>query len=148
MARLLTAEQKARRDERNRAWVRANPERVKAAGKKWRDANKEHNRKRKAVWCAANKHRRRGYVLRGTYRLSVAEYDALLAAQNGGCAICGEAETGARSSKLHIDHDHATGKVRALLCNHCNRGLGGFRDDPDRLRRAILYLVKHSKASP
>ena len=50
------------------------------------------------------------------------------------CVICGSNE------KLVIDHDHKTEKVRGMLCNHCNRGLGHFRDDPLLLEFAAQYL--------
>ncbi len=64
-------------------------------------------------------------------------YERLLAAQNGGCAICGKEANG---NRLSVDHDHGTGRVRGLLCQQCNTGLGGFRDDPALLERAIAYL--------
>jgi len=57
--------------------------------------------------------------------LSLEDYDALLVAQGGGCAICG---TTPKSRRLHVDHDHKTGKVRGLLCMRCNRALPTWVD--------------------
>jgi hypothetical protein len=76
------------------------------------------------------------------YGMTLEDYDARLAAQGGRCAICGALEPGSnRSDKFFVDHDHATGAVRGLLCSHCNRGLGGFRDDLTLLDKARAYLV-------
>jgi Recombination endonuclease VII len=55
------------------------------------------------------------------------------------CAICGSEEN------LHIDHDHNTGKIRALLCRSCNIGLGHFKDEPSLLVRGVDYLMKNYK---
>lgn len=63
----------------------------------------------------------------------------------GCCDICGSPPTG-RVKRLSIDHDHATGAFRGLLCNLCNTGLGMFKDDPKLLEKAILYL--RSKTLP
>jgi hypothetical protein len=52
------------------------------------------------------------------------------------CIICGDTQR----QQLAIDHDHRTGGVRGALCNRCNLGLGHFRDDPELLRLAALYL--------
>lgn len=73
------------------------------------------------------------------YGLSKAEFHSLLVKQGGACAICGGME---RTSKkvLSVDHDHATGRVRGLLCHHCNVGLGHFQDDPALLTRAAVYV--------
>jgi hypothetical protein len=71
----------------------------------------------------------------------------MLAAQNGGCAICSRPETAVINGKvmeLAVDHDHKTGKVRALLCSTCNTSLGGFQDSPALLQKAIEYLKEHS----
>jgi hypothetical protein len=62
-----------------------------------------------------------------------AEYERL----GGNCAICSEP---LEREQLHVDHDHATGKFRGILCAKCNSGLGMFRDDVDFLRAAIRYL--------
>jgi hypothetical protein len=78
------------------------------------------------------------YVAR-TYQLAAADYDRLHRIQDGRCAICQRA-TGA-SRRLCVDHDHATGKVRGLLCRPCNDMLGHGRDDPDFFTRAWQYLV-------
>ena len=71
------------------------------------------------------------------YGLTIEDYDQLLAAQEHKCAICGRPP---EAKQLDVDHDHATGTVRGLLCNRCNRGLGYFQDTPDTLRQAAKYL--------
>lgn len=71
--------------------------------------------------------------------LSLDDYDAMLMAQDGRCAICADPVT-SEGRALAVDHCHASGRVRGLLCDPCNLGLGKFRDDPARLRAAIAYL--------
>ena len=80
--------------------------------------------------------------LRKRYGIGVADYDALLAKQSGSCAICGATRpyrTGG-DRRWNVDHCHATGVVRGLLCNSCNLGIGKFSDDPELLRAAAEYL--------
>ena len=74
--------------------------------------------------------------LQRLYKITPTQYHAMLANQGGVCAICGT--NGKR--RLAVDHDHATGKIRALLCSNCNVGIGQFKEDPARLLRAIDYL--------
>jgi hypothetical protein len=62
----------------------------------------------------------------------------MLAAQGGLCAICKVAPGG------HVDHDHETGAVRALLCFNCNGGLGQFKDNPEVLHAAAYYVQFHT----
>ena len=69
--------------------------------------------------------------------LSEHEYETMQEAQGGVCAICKEKPKG---SRLALDHIHGTDEVRGLLCGLCNRALGLFKDDPDRLKSAIEYL--------
>ncbi|MCO7221525.1 endonuclease VII domain-containing protein [Klenkia sp. PcliD-1-E] len=80
----------------------------------------------------------RTYHLKRRYGITAVDADAMLQAQGGLCAICKAARA------AHVDHDHATGAVRALLCFNCNGGLGQFRDDPAVLRAAVAYLEEHA----
>lgn len=80
------------------------------------------------------------------YGITPDEYRAMLVTQGGRCAVCGDEPPpdGIKaSSRLHVDHDHATGMVRALLCNRCNRGIGYMRDRPDLLRLAAEYVERY-----
>jgi hypothetical protein len=85
---------------------------------------------------------RRAYKLQNTYGITQEEYDAQLVRQNYGCAICGSEST---KRKLAVDHCHATGKVRNLLCGPCNTGLGQFKDNPELLDKAAEYLREHGR---
>lgn len=100
-------------------------------------------------WYAKNRERKlkdwRRINLALKYGITEREWDEILAAQGGGCAICGVSAGYIRSDRggvkrLSVDHDHQTGAVRGLLCDACNTGLGKFRDDPGLLARAISYL--------
>jgi hypothetical protein len=78
--------------------------------------------------------------------LTQVQYDAKFAEQHGLCAIClqphGRSLLG-RSKQLAVDHDHATGALRGLLCDDCNLGLGLFLDDPQRLMNAAVYILRY-----
>lgn len=80
------------------------------------------------------------------YGLTPGQFDARLVEQGGRCKICGTTEVPARGS-FCVDHDHATGVVRGLLCAECNKGLGQFKDSPELLRAAIDYLTNALTAS-
>ena len=78
-------------------------------------------------------------------------YRSMFEAQNGVCAICGKPETRTfkgEPKRLAIDHDHETGKVRALLCGHCNTAIGLLQDDTSVMQSAITYLTKHEEDEP
>jgi hypothetical protein len=85
----------------------------------------------------------RAMSLRG-YGLTLDDFEAMKDRQDCRCAICREA-FGPNPRDVHVDHDHATGKVRALLCNLCNAGLGQFREEPTYLAAAIAYLRLHEE---
>lgn len=74
------------------------------------------------------------------YGLKPGDYDKIYAVQGGRCPICQRA-TG-KAKRLAVDHNHATGEVRGLLCGHCNEKIVGYlRDDPKAFARAIDYLL-------
>jgi len=68
------------------------------------------------------------------------QYEELLRAQNGVCAICKTVKQSTIKTKLHVDHDHLSGEIRGLLCHNCNVTLGLMKDNPDLLRAAADYL--------
>jgi len=94
-----------------------------------------HIRRGRAIYCSDDcKIRARRHE---AYGLTKAELELLLA-QHEVCAICETDDWGKKGPQ--VDHDHVTGRVRGVLCNNCNNGLGRFADDPMRLKRAIEYL--------
>jgi hypothetical protein len=111
-----------------RAWQQANPDRVKA----WRLKNRERRLEKL-----------REIHLRNKFGLTPAEYDRILEAQAGACALCHSPPTPGIS--LHVDHDHGTGEIRGLLCVRCNNAIGLMREDPDLLNRAARYVTADAK---
>ena len=103
--------------------------------KSWRLSNPEAY---KAHTLRSNRKHGRSNHLRYTYDMSVEDYDSLVQKQNGVCAICKEPER--RHPHLLVDHNHETGKVRGLLCDNCNKGLGHFKDNLGKLLKAVGYL--------
>lgn len=76
--------------------------------------------------------------LRWIYGLSPEDYERMNAFQNGSCFIC---QNPAGTRRLAIDHDHKTGQIRGLLCTWCNRAIGQFRDDVERVKRVLAYFT-------
>lgn len=81
-------------------------------------------------------------TLKNTFGITLEEYDEMLLKQNGVCAICGGGQVTGKTN-LAVDHCHHTGKVRGLLCNRCNTGIGNLQDDPVVVERALLYLREY-----
>lgn len=88
--------------------------------------------------CTSKRDRRVG--LQKKYGITLKEYDQLFQQQNGMCAICGTDKPSGRWNRFCVDHDHITGRVRALLCNGCNQGIGYLNDDPELLEKAAEYI--------
>lgn len=118
---------------RSKQYYQANRERHNAWVREWYQRNPDASR----LYSLRNRLKRHG--------MTEADYLAMFEAQGGACVICRQPET--RTNRrgerylLAIDHDHETGQVRGLLCQECNKGLGAFDDDPDRLTAAAAYLI-------
>lgn len=148
------------RREYEREWRKRNADRVREKSRAYRLRFKtqlsEQSRQkaarastaskaRSAAWYRANKRRfladSKERRLMAQYGITVAMRDAMIDSQGGVCAICQHTPTG--KDVFHIDHDHTTGKLRALLCFGCNAALGMLRDDSRLLRAAADYLDAH-----
>lgn len=150
-----------RYNESKRAWEVRNPDKAAAshakAGAAYRERNADALRARnreaartpeakaaRATRHAANPGARRDYAFRRLYGITLVQWTAILDAQGGCCALCRRALAGLSAKSVHTDHDHATGRVRGILCNGCNFAMG--RVERAGIARVIGYL--HSPAHP
>jgi hypothetical protein len=99
-------------------------------------------------WRNNNPEKAKNSDLKKMYGITLQEYEALLEQQKDVCAICkGKETTKSRDGvprRMPVDHCHVTGRIRGLLCTQCNRGLGMFGDNSDRLIAAAQYLAKYA----
>lgn len=145
-----------------RAWRQANAEKIREYGAAYAKEHAAEGRARSAAYYRRNpekciarskaqraRHPTRKYKseIKLKYGLSPEDYDRMLVSQGGACSICKCAPSPGtvRRQRLHVDHDHATGKVRGLLCINCNRALGLLRDDVDIASNAAMYLAEHAR---
>lgn len=165
----LTDEQRAQRATYMREYRKRNPEMIKEHARRSRKKNKDKVQARQRRWREDNAERvskqaKRRYqenkdhvadlAMRRTFGITLEQYVDLLSSQGGACAICG-GDDPRKGSRFHIDHDRSCcpgtsscGQcVRALLCMHCNVGLGHFRDDLSLLEAAAAYLKHHRAAA-
>lgn len=85
--------------------------------------------------------------LKKHFKIGIKDYTAMLESQNGVCAICKQPERiliKGKLLRLSVDHCHKTGKIRGLLCSHCNHAIGKFEDNIVSLKAAIDYLENHN----
>jgi hypothetical protein len=97
-----------------------------------------HNRKMNGLdsWCRDCRNSYRSEIRRGAYRGMISDERLKnLISTTISCTICGD------EGDLVVDHDHKTNAIRGILCNRCNKGLGLFRDNPDYLEYARIYLL-------
>jgi hypothetical protein len=133
---------KAESKEKSRLWRLKNPEayaehkkRGAAREKQWRKDNPEAHKAQR------NSRIQKDYRLQYYHKISLEQYESMLAEQGGVCGSCGTDTSGWKHSWA-VDHDHATGKVRGLLCHSCNVAIGHAKDDVTTLQRMINYLQR------
>lgn len=113
----------------------ANPSKYALLKKEWAEANPEKRNQISRDWAKNNQTKRRAARIKAAYGITSEDYSLRYLEQSGACSTCR-----VKAPQLHIDHDHSTGKVRGLLCNDCNSGLGFFKDRSDVLLSAVRYL--------
>jgi len=126
-------------------------EAIREYQRKYRAAHREQRNAHNRKWYQQNKASARNYFLKQTYGITQKDYDELLQAQNGRCAICDQLPVKTTRRKtgtgpaletplLYLDHDHNDGRIRGLLCPPCNTALGLLKEDIRLFKRAIEYL--------
>jgi hypothetical protein len=146
---------KAERAAYGRAWRAANPDKVKAQLKASAERRSQASKARYAAdperfKAAVREYQRtpeakvlaRRRLLARKYNMSLEEYTERGDAQRWLCISCGGKPN---QLGLVVDHDHATGKVRGLLCSKCNSALGLLDDDLKKVRNLVSYLRRHQR---
>lgn len=127
--------------EQGARYRRLNKDSISEYGKKWYAKNKEKSAEKSRKWHEKNIGKKRDKHLRKTYGISLVEYAKMVCDQNGLCLICNNPPTGSgRYEELFVDHDHATGRVRGLLCHGCNTALGMVKENTNTLSDMIDYI--------
>lgn len=126
-ARVISDETRKKTSKRFAKRRHDNPDKYKAKAAKYYQENRDK--------CLAYARQRKFKI---KYNMTIEDYDQMLSAQQGLCAICQKPK---KFKRLFVDHDHTTGAVRGLLCFKCNTGLGGFEDSPILLTQALQYLT-------
>lgn len=137
-----------------RAWRAANRKKSTAYTQAWRKrypdraarVDQRSSERARQLYASSAEHRFRVAMngVENKYGITREQYADMLERQGGRCAICRTDKPGGKRRIFSVDHDHRTGAVRALLCIHCNIGLGAFKDDHAVLRCAYQYLVDHA----
>lgn len=138
--RIKREKRKKRENEYSKQWYLKNKSKAIKRNTKWALDNKDKALEyQKKYWKTDKGH---SIHLKRKFGITVQDYLELFNKQKGCCAICKKHQFKFKR-KLAVDHDHKTGKIRKLLCEHCNRGLGAFYDKSRLLQKAIVYLQEN-----
>lgn len=122
-------------------WARENRDKVNKKQRDWLINNPEKAKAKREIqkkWYRKNQDITRNSRLKYVYGITLSEYENMLKAQNGVCAICFHVSDDGKN--LCVDHNHDTGEVRGLLCSKCNTAIGLLKENTDYLLSAIKYL--------
>lgn len=109
---------------------------------KQRKGNLDKYRKYAREWARQNPDKIKNYKLIKEFGITLEQYNNMFREQQGCCVVCGKHQSELKLS-LAVDHNHASGNIRQLLCNHCNLILGLVRDSVPLLKEFIKYVEKH-----
>lgn len=137
----LTGECKRCKNKRSKEYNLDNADKIHEQRKLYRERNKERLYAHTADWVKNNPLKLRASQVKRLYGLEYHEHWALLEYQQHRCPICGEGV----NLWSDIDHDHASGKIRGVLCASHNTGLGEFGENPKLLRNAASYLERNGR---
>jgi hypothetical protein len=110
-------------------WYLENKNKKYATAREWNEENKDHRRLK-----------RRESHLKCKFNITTEQYEKMLKAQNGECAICFTQEFKGNGNKAVVDHCYTSGRVRGLLCMHCNSAIGQLKESKQILLSAVEYL--------
>lgn len=117
-----------------------NKEKLHLAHKKYYLKNKEKIKVKHAQQYINTREIKRDKWYKRTYGISWEDKQRMIQSQEGRCMICKESFISEKTT--HVDHDHKTGKIRDILCDTCNNGIGKFKDNIELMQNAINYLLK------
>lgn len=132
-------------------WYQDNKEKMRKHNLEYRKRNRKkyqdydslgRGRDKPLATIEHTKNRRKAYILKKKYGLSLEEFNQMYVNQDGKCAIC-EDNMIVGTKSCNVDHNHETGKVRALLCGNCNAGIGLLKDSIEVTKKATKYLEKY-----
>jgi hypothetical protein len=136
-------ENKEKKKARDKIWRQENRERRHALDKIWRESHKKEIQERQRKWVnnrlEESRNYARWYSIERKYGITEEDYNNMFTNQGGRCKICGRHQT-EFNYRLYVDHDHATGNIRGLLCHRCNFMIGLAEDNKSLLLSAIEYL--------
>lgn len=137
-----------KRKEYQRQWRRANAEKSAACSRRYRERHPERAKNALANYRERMRKEHPEVVakwyrhthLRHLYKMEPERYYEMMAMQKKRCAICRRLHVEEKGKRLQVDHHHQSGRIRGLLCQDCNAGIGCLRESPRILRAALKYL--------